>query len=271
MANNWKQIGENITLAKANIDSGDPILEGKLVGVANIDTDSEGDIVARVCEVWDLQVEGVNDGGNSAVVVGDEVYYSEGDDPVINKKKSGIKFGIALEAINSGSTDTIEVAVYPGENEIWKSKVFLTDDRTLEDAIDDSDDLKIMRYAKATYDFETQDGTVGAHGSGITIPENAVIMDGVVDVQQTLTDDNDDSATLAIHVEGADDVVAAVAINNATDWDKGLHDIVPDGQATNMIKTTDEREITFTVGDDEIVEGKVTVILGYIITEADVA
>lgn len=140
-------------------------------------------------------------------------------------------------------------------------------------ALDQSDDSEkatsVTYVAKALYDISGDDsGTVGAHGLGVDIPDNAVIIDGVIDVITTLSDNDDDSATLAISVEGADDIVAATAISDGSDiWDEGLQAIVPDGAAANMVKTTSAQEITATVDDDEIDVGKLWVILRYVITE----
>lgn len=449
MAKNHVQVGKRLTVTKANIDSSQAVLEGKLVGVAEIDTNDNGKTVIAPSEVWDLSVKAINDGGNSAVSVGDELYYEDGADPVINKKKSGVKFGIALEAVSTGQTDTINVAIYPGVNEMWATKVFINDNTTLKDyinagsftstevlnntggdlsagtlvyvsgynatedlpeiteadandpdlaaqfvltadivdggsgtvygaatvtnlatdaagavgdavylsetageftftdpaaadvitqevgrvavvdategiiffypnkkvlpaigtsAIQDTavtagklatdavetdkildnnvtedkinggaiteaklgnegtDGLHAIRYAKATYDFAADGGSISAIDLGVNIPDNAVIIDGVVDVITTL-ESATDAATIAIHVEGADDIVSAVAISAATDWDAGLHDIVPDGTAANIVKTTAAQAITATIAVEAVTAGKFEVLLRYMISE----
>jgi len=73
------------------------------------DTDDDGNVSVDMRGVYDLSVKGINDDGNSAVVIGDEIYYVVGDTPVLSKKKSGVFFGYALEAVVSGATTTIEV------------------------------------------------------------------------------------------------------------------------------------------------------------------
>jgi hypothetical protein len=132
-----------------------------------------------------------------------------------------------------------------------------------------ADGLGRVRVARATYDISGgDDGTVGSHGLGVTIPDNAIILDGVIDVITTFDDGDDDSATIAIQVEGANDIVTATAISGGSDiWDAGLQDIIPDGTATNMVKTTDDREITAVVADDEIDAGKLVVFLRYVVSE----
>lgn len=94
--------------------SGDPVRFGPLVGVALVNEADGGNAAGYTSvdfgrRVWDVSVKAVNDGGNSAVVVGDAIYYVDGDTPHLSKKASGYYVGVALEAINSGSTDTINV------------------------------------------------------------------------------------------------------------------------------------------------------------------
>ncbi len=101
-----------IEAAIAAITSGDPVLigTGGLHGVAQIDTDGDGNVEVDVGgSVYDLSVKAVDDDGDSAVAVGDRIFYVAADTPKLSKKKSGTFFGIALEAIIAGSTDTIKV------------------------------------------------------------------------------------------------------------------------------------------------------------------
>jgi hypothetical protein len=91
--------------------SGDPVRYGELTGVALIAEESDGKTVVdfEPGKVWDLSVKGVDGGGNSAVAVGDKIYYVDADTPKLSKKATGRLFGFAMEAITSGSTDTINV------------------------------------------------------------------------------------------------------------------------------------------------------------------
>lgn len=101
--------GNQIKVTKAAASSGDPILVGAaLTGVALTDTDADGKITLKRNGSAELEVEAVDANGASAIVLGDILYYSTGDDPLINKKATGVRFGYALEAVASG-TDTIEV------------------------------------------------------------------------------------------------------------------------------------------------------------------
>lgn len=89
---------------------------------------------------------------------------------------------------------------------------------------------------KAQFDASAG-AAIGAHGLGVTIPGNAIIVRTFYDVLDTFTSAGD-LATIALHAEAADDIIAAVAIGAATDWDAGLHDGLQDGTMANAIKIT---------------------------------
>lgn len=122
--------------------------------------------------------------------------------------------------------------------------------------------------AVATYDVSGgDDGTVGAHGLGVHLPDNAVITHAWYDVVTTFTDGADDSATIALSVQSANDLVTATAISGGSNiWDAGQHDATPDGTATNMVKTTAEKEVTATVADDDLTAGTMHIYVEYVIS-----
>ncbi len=130
-----------------------------------------------------------------------------------------------------------------------------------------ADGLMAVGLAVATYDFAVDGGAVGAHGLGVTIPDNAIILDGMVDVITTCTTAGADAGTMAIHVEGANDIVAAIAVSDVSNpWDAGLHAIVPLGTAATAVKTTAAREITATIAGQEFTAGKFVVFLRYAVS-----
>lgn len=91
--------------------SGDPVVVGQIPGVALTDERSNGKTSVQMDGVFDLSVKGVDGSGNSAVAVGDILYYVAADTPKLSKKATGVRFGYAMEAITSGATDTINVKV----------------------------------------------------------------------------------------------------------------------------------------------------------------
>lgn len=119
MAKNFVQEGERLDLTiTAGTKSGDPVVVGQIAGVALIDADATTNkAVVSTKGVFTLSVTGVDDLGNSAVAVGDAIYYNAVDVPRLSKKASGVLFGTALGAVTVGATTTISVllaGVRPG-------------------------------------------------------------------------------------------------------------------------------------------------------------
>src|SRR5690348_3814468 len=70
----------------------------------------------------------------------------------------------------------------------------------------------VKELAVATYDVSGGDsGTVASHGLGVYLPSKAVISHAWYDVVTTFTDGVDDSATIALTVQSAGDMIAALA------------------------------------------------------------
>jgi predicted RecA/RadA family phage recombinase len=91
--------------------SGDPVVVGQMPGVALTDERADGTTSIDFEGVYTLPVRGVNGGGNSAVAVGDILYYVSGDTPKLSKKDTGVRYGYALGSVNAGATATIQVKV----------------------------------------------------------------------------------------------------------------------------------------------------------------
>ena len=118
---------------------------------------------------------------------------------------------------------------------------------------------------RATYDFSVDGGAISAIGLGVTLPDNAIIVGGVVDVITTLTSATD-AATIALSANSADDLVAAIAISNvANPWDAGLQAIIPKSNTPEStgVKLTAAREITATIAVEAVTAGKFEVLLQY--------
>ncbi len=96
--------------------SGDPVLVGKIPGVALTDEGDGGNAAANTSidtsGVYDLVVEGADASAGSAVAVGDILYYDTAATIKINKDATnGVRFGYALGAVGSGASATIAVKV----------------------------------------------------------------------------------------------------------------------------------------------------------------
>lgn len=131
------------------------------------------------------------------------------------------------------------------------------------------DGLGGMGIARATWDFDDDGGAISAIGLGVTIPDNAVVIGGFVDVITTCTSATD-AGTGAISIQSADDIVAAIAISNgANPWDAGLQAIVPKSNTPEStgIKLTADREVTFTIATEAFTAGKFVSFLHYVLSD----
>jgi hypothetical protein len=129
--------------------------------------------------------------------------------------------------------------------------------------------MSLVKCKKATFDATnvTANRTAAAHPLGVFLPDNAVILGGFVDVLTTFTSTagGTDKATLAIMVQGANDIVSAVAIETGTPWDAGIQTIIPISAAT-AIKLTAAREIVVTIGTQAVTGGIMEIVLDYVVT-----
>lgn len=95
--------------------SGGPVRYGYMTGLALTDERTDGTTSVNFGPfVADVSVKAVDANGNSAVAVGDPIWYVDADTPHLSKKATGYFFGFAMEAITSGATDTIQVYHVPG-------------------------------------------------------------------------------------------------------------------------------------------------------------
>ena len=108
-----------------------------------------------------------------------------------------------------------------------------------------------------------------AHGLGVTIPQYAVVIGGFFEVNTVCTSAAG-TATIAIHVQGANDIQTATAVSGAPYSTTGLKAITPKSNTpeTTGIKCTAAREITVTVGTQDLTGGKLTGFLHYVVSAA---
>lgn len=130
--------------------------------------------------------------------------------------------------------------------------------------------LGTLRVAQAEYDFAVDGGAISAISLGATIPDNGVIVGGSVDVITTCTSAGADAGTGAISVEGANDIVSAIAISDGSNpWDApGRKAIIPKANTpeTTSVKTTAARIVTFTIAGQAFTAGRFFVYLYYYIS-----
>ena len=132
---------------------------------------------------------------------------------------------------------------------------------------------EVMGYAEAIIDI-TGTATFAEGDTNVAfetpVPDNAVILDGVIDVVTAFTAETSDTGvTMALKLVGTADILAATANSSLG---VGLVDVVPDGAATNMVKTAAiMKNLVVTIDDPDgtngMNAGKAIVWLRFVVTE----
>jgi hypothetical protein len=137
----------------------------------------------------------------------------------------------------------------------------------LKDADDNFQSLKSLAGLHVTpFVFDTAENdagdtpasnkTVAAHPLAVTIPDNAIVIGGSIDVIAAVTSDG--SATVAINLVGANDLLTATAkASLGIKAQKPLAAVI-----AQPIKLEEEKAVTVTVGTAALTAGKIN---GYII------
>ncbi len=126
---------------------------------------------------------------------------------------------------------------------------------------------KKVNVLKATYDFADQGGNVGviklkdASGGDAILPDNALVKFAWIDVLTAPLSGG--TTTLSLGVETATDIKGSTAKASFT----GVLDGVPDGTATNKIKTTGAHAVYLTVGTTTLTAGAFNVFIEYYLSD----
>jgi hypothetical protein len=134
-----------------------------------------------------------------------------------------------------------------------------------------ADGLHDLGVARFTFDPTATAGmrTQGAHGLGVTLPAQAIVVGGFFDVNAVFTSTNSNS-TIAISVQGANDIQTAAAVSGAPYSTIGRKAIVPKANTpeSTSVKTSAAKEITATVAVEDLLGGKLTGFLYYVVSVA---
>jgi len=126
--------------------------------------------------------------------------------------------------------------------------------------------LPLSGVARLKIDATSGIGT-GATELDVVIPDNGIITRSWYDVVTTFTSATD-AGTLALHAEGANDIVTATAISAVGDiWDAGLYEGIQDGTVSAAIKMTGNRTVTLTVATEALTAGVLYLYLAYVLSE----
>lgn len=109
---------------------------------------------------------------------------------------------------------------------------------------------------------------IGVILSGMKIPQGHLITNSAYDVVTTCTTAGTNAGTMAISVEAANDIVTATAVSTGTTWNNVTNMVAgtPVSAAT-AIKTTADREVTFTLATNAFTAGEVNIYLDVIPSE----
>jgi hypothetical protein len=120
-----------------------------------------------------------------------------------------------------------------------------------------------IKFARGRYDFAVDGGSVGTITiSAQKIPTNAIILTGVVEVDTAVTSGG--SATVAVQVEAANDIVNAAAVSGAPWSTTGRKSTIPVGTGAASVKTTQARDISIVIATAALTAGAFDVYLAYI-------
>ena len=121
-----------------------------------------------------------------------------------------------------------------------------------------------LKIAKFVFDAGVAaNRTAGAHGTGVILPAGAIVVGGFFSVVTKFTSAETNTGTIAISVEGANDIQTAAAVSGAPYSTTGGKAIVPkiNTPESTSITLTKDREITCTVAVAALTAGKLTGVL----------
>lgn len=126
-----------------------------------------------------------------------------------------------------------------------------------------------LKEVTGEYDFAVDGGAVStitlrgatSYSVGNDIPVGSVIEGGYVEVDTVPTSGG--SATIAVSVEGAGDLVNAAAISGAPWSSTGRKSIIPAGTGATSVKTTAARVLTIAIATAALTAGKFRIVINY--------
>ncbi len=261
--------GEKLYLpVSAGTVSGSPVFVGNRGGVALTDRDGANSASVDLKGVYRLTVTG------AVANVGDAVYYLDDANPAlrINSDATGRQFfGYALEQ-KGGAAAEIDVLIGEASGISDIALLGVTTGMLADGAVGEAKladpavpGLHAARVARAIFDPTNNAGerAIDTHGLGVTIPANAIILRGIIEVTDAFTDAAGASRT-SIQAEAAEDLLADSAVGALG---VGLVDVIPVGTAATAVQTTVARELSVRVVDAELTAGTAIIFVEYVVSE----
>lgn len=261
--------------------SGDPVRVGKLTGIALTDEGAGGNGATQTSVDFGPMVVDVvvDDNEGTGIAVGDPVYFHDagtGTGAVhLNNSPTSADafFGIAQEVVLANATTLIQVFHFPVgltgtmSGAVGTAQISDASITAAKLANFGTDGLGVVKEARATFDPTGTAGhrTIASHVLGTAIPINATVIGGWLETIVAV-DSADHSGTLAVQIEGANDIQTAVNISGAPWSTTGKKAIVPkiNTPESTAIKLSAARQITFVVATTALTVGNVIAHLLYV-------
>jgi len=122
----------------------------------------------------------------------------------------------------------------------------------------------LLKTWTGDYSFAVDGGAVGTitlRSNDGPIPNGSVVVGGVLDVTTAATSSG--SATIALQVNAANDIVNAAAFDGAPWSSTGVKDIIPDNTGSTAVKCTAQRSPKIVIGTAALTAGVFRLILTY--------
>lgn len=254
--------GGKFTVAKADADGGVGVDRAGLILTADILDTADG-FAQQYLELTTLNTNAGN--------VGDPVYLSTTAGGWTLTKPSAynaVAQIVGRISVKSATVGKIQFILFGnpfpilGANEYQAGSI-------LEASFDPATSYTLNARRRAKFIYSVAGGDSGAQGTvvmrGTPLPNKAVIVDGLMRV---LTSPVGSGASVAITIEGANDVIAAAAISGAPWSSTGLKVIVPvSSDLTKAIITTQARTPSLVITTHDLSAGVIELWVSYDVSD----
>jgi hypothetical protein len=132
-----------------------------------------------------------------------------------------------------------------------------------------ADGILNLKVARFTFDAGVADNQgTGNHLTGLSLPANAIVVGGFIDVNTPFTSANANNGTISIGVESQVDILAAAPVSGAPYSSIGRKAIIPhvNTPESTAVKTTAAQAVTVVVAVSALTAGKLTGFLYYVVS-----